>query len=128
MCLILKLSMQCLTGGVLILRNKFFIILYRGKDFLPGGVTNLIDEREAELNEQQLEEEKARTGFTNSLRAMDNILPSFSIVGTYMEFQEIQENHISLNNLSYRGQIQIEAEKEKLKKELREHEHKLFIV
>lgn len=59
---------------------------------------------------------------------MDNILPSFSIVGTYMEFQEIQANHISLNNLSYRGQIQIEAEKEKLKKELREHEHKLFIV
>lgn len=120
--------MQRLTGGVLILRNKFFIILYRGKDFLPGGVTNLIDKREAELNEQQLEEEKARTGFTNSLRAMDNILPSFSIVGTYMEFQEIQANHISLNNLSYRGQIQIEAEKEKLKKELREHEHKLFIV
>ncbi|RZS21151.1 hypothetical protein BHM03_00053750, partial [Ensete ventricosum] len=71
--------MQRLTGGVLILRNKFFIILYRGKDFLPGGVTTLIDEREAELNEQQLEEEKARMGFTNSLHAMDNILPSFII-------------------------------------------------
>ncbi|XP_064939462.1 chloroplastic group IIA intron splicing facilitator CRS1, chloroplastic-like isoform X1 [Musa acuminata AAA Group] len=124
----MSLELKRLTGGVLILRNKFFIILYRGKDFLPGGVTNLIDEREAELNEQQLEEEKARTGFTNSLRAMDNILPSFSIVGTYMEFQEIQANHISLNNLSYRGQIRIEAEKEKLKKELREHEHKLLIL
>ncbi|URD88134.1 hypothetical protein MUK42_26503 [Musa troglodytarum] len=127
-CFLVYFNSKRLTGGVLILRNKFFIILYRGKDFLPGGVTNLIDEREAELNEQQLEEEKARTGFTNSLHAIDNMLPSFSIVGTYMEFQEIQANHISLNNLSYRGQIQIEAEKEKLKKELREHEHKLFIL
>ncbi|WOK93019.1 chloroplastic group IIA intron splicing facilitator CRS1, chloroplastic isoform X2 [Canna indica] len=124
----MSLELKRLTGGVLILRNKFFIILYRGKDFLPDGVANLIDQREAELNEQQRKEEEARMMSTNSFHAMDVILSKSSNIGTYMEFQDIQGNHIPLNNQISSCQIQIAAEKEKLEKELREHESKLFIL
>jgi hypothetical protein len=52
--------LQRLTGGGLLLRNKFLIILYRGKDFLPGSVANLVAERETKLKRFQLYEEGAR--------------------------------------------------------------------
>lgn len=42
----MKLNMlQCLTGGTLIARDKEFIVLYRGKDFLPLAVSSAIEER-----------------------------------------------------------------------------------
>lgn len=36
---------QRLTGGTLIARDKEFIVLYRGKDFLPPAVSSAIKER-----------------------------------------------------------------------------------
>lgn len=36
---------QQLTGGVLLSRNKEFIVFYRGKDFLPSAVSTAIEER-----------------------------------------------------------------------------------
>ena len=52
--------MQLLTGGILLLRNKFYIILYRGKDFLPTRVTALVEKREEELKGCQIHEEVTR--------------------------------------------------------------------
>ena len=46
--------MQHLTGGTVILRNKDFIILYRGKDFLPGGVAQTVIQREAQVHDEQV--------------------------------------------------------------------------
>lgn len=120
--------MQRLTGGVLILRNKFFIILYRGKDFLPDGVFNLIEEREAELDKELLREEEVRVSSTNSTHTIDATSFSSSSTGTCMEFQDIQTNHVRLNIKNQRCQVQIEAEQEKLEKELRLNERRLFIV
>lgn len=37
--------MQRLTGGTLIGRDREFIVLYRGKDFLPPAVSSAIEER-----------------------------------------------------------------------------------
>lgn len=37
--------LQWLTGGTLISRDKDFIVLYRGKDFLPSAVSSPIEER-----------------------------------------------------------------------------------
>lgn len=37
--------LQWLTGGTLISRDKDFIVLYRGKDFLPSAVSSAIEER-----------------------------------------------------------------------------------
>ncbi|XP_042383770.1 chloroplastic group IIA intron splicing facilitator CRS1, chloroplastic-like [Zingiber officinale] len=124
----MSLELKRLTGGVLILRNKFFIILYRGKDFLPDGVFNLIEEREAELDKELLVEEEARLSSTNLTHTMDAISLSSNSAGTRMEFQNIQTNHVRLSIKNHRCQVQIEAEKEKLEKELRLNEHRLFIL
>ncbi|XP_047152151.1 CRM-domain containing factor CFM3, chloroplastic/mitochondrial [Vigna umbellata] len=49
-----------LTGGILLSRNKEYIVLYRGNDFLPPAVTNTLNERQKQTLLQQEEEEKAR--------------------------------------------------------------------
>ncbi|KAG7575593.1 RNA-binding CRM domain [Arabidopsis thaliana x Arabidopsis arenosa] len=38
-------ELKWLTGGTLISRDKDFIVLYRGKDFLPAAVSSAIEER-----------------------------------------------------------------------------------
>ncbi|CAI9269605.1 unnamed protein product [Lactuca saligna] len=38
-------ELQWLTGGTLITRDKEYIVLYRGKDFLPSSVSSAIEQR-----------------------------------------------------------------------------------
>lgn len=38
-------ELQWLTGGTLLTRDKEYIVLYRGKDFLPASVSSAIEER-----------------------------------------------------------------------------------
>lgn len=38
-------ELKKLTGGTLLSRNKYFIVMYRGKDFLPPAVSVAIEER-----------------------------------------------------------------------------------
>ncbi|KAJ6867276.1 chloroplastic group IIA intron splicing facilitator CRS1 [Populus alba x Populus x berolinensis] len=114
-----------LTGGVLLLRNKFFIILYRGKDFLPGQVANVIMDREIALRKCQTNEEGARMkaietsympgGPTNTSRS-----------GTLYEFQEFQIKF--QKTAKGDSEIQLEAYKEKLERELRNQEYRLRIL
>ncbi|KAE8709675.1 hypothetical protein F3Y22_tig00110328pilonHSYRG00126 [Hibiscus syriacus] len=47
-----------LTGGVLLLRNKYFIVIYRGKDFLPPSVPAALAERQDLTKQIQDAEEK----------------------------------------------------------------------
>ncbi|XP_021775808.1 CRM-domain containing factor CFM3A, chloroplastic/mitochondrial-like [Chenopodium quinoa] len=62
-----------LTGGVMLSRNKDFMVFYRGKDFLSSDVTEALLERERLAKDLQDEEELART------RASGSFIPS---VGT----------------------------------------------
>ncbi|XP_042504782.1 chloroplastic group IIA intron splicing facilitator CRS1, chloroplastic [Macadamia integrifolia] len=121
-------ELKRLTGGVLILRNKFFIILYRGKDFLPSRVANLISGREAELRRFHLQEEDARQKAFQSLYVTDDALTNGSTVGTFSEFQYIQTKCVHLDSGNGDLEVKIEAEKEKLKKELRKQERRLYIL
>lgn len=118
--------MQRLTGGILILRNKFFIIFFRGKDFLPGKVSDSVLERVAQVNNQQLLEEKARSKAAELCHGSSNLETSTSTVGTFREFQDIHTKYIPVNNEFCEGYVQIIAEMENLKKTLREHEQSLF--
>jgi len=52
---------QALTGGTLLARDKEFITLYRGKDFLPQAVQAALQERDSITKALQEEEERART-------------------------------------------------------------------
>lgn len=118
-------ELKSLTGGVLLLRNKFFIILYRGKDFLPGQVANVIVDREIALRKCQTNEEGARMkaietsympgGPTNTSRS-----------GTLYEFQEFQIKF--QKTAKGDSEIQLEAYKEKLERELRNQEYRLRIL
>ncbi|XP_004297960.1 PREDICTED: chloroplastic group IIA intron splicing facilitator CRS1, chloroplastic [Fragaria vesca subsp. vesca] len=44
-CELMAEELKRLTGGTLIARDKEFIVLYRGKDFLPPAVSSAIEER-----------------------------------------------------------------------------------
>lgn len=110
------------------LRNKFIIIIYRGKDFLPRGVANLVADREMELKKCELQEEAAR------LKAVETICltvePSISTknIGTLSEFQDIQSECGDLEDQNKEAKVHFEVEKGRLEKELRQQEHKLYIV
>lgn len=120
--------MQRLTGGVLILRNKFFILLYRGKDFLPRETASTLHEKEIELYYQQLQEEEARAEAIKSFSIVNEPLSETSDVGTLSEFQGIQANYFPVNPETSMEKIKIEAEIENIAKKLKDEEHKLSIL
>nr|XP_043634195.1 chloroplastic group IIA intron splicing facilitator CRS1, chloroplastic isoform X2 [Erigeron canadensis] len=121
-------ELKLLTGGVLLLRNKFYIILYRGKDFLPPNVADLVADREMELYNFQLQEETARAYIVETFDYIDQPLSDLSTVGTLKEFQIIQTEHEGSKAGISEAEVQVEAEKLKLEKEIRIQEHKYFIL
>ncbi|KAI3794193.1 hypothetical protein L1987_36822 [Smallanthus sonchifolius] len=119
-------ELKLLTGGVLLLRNKFYIILYRGKDFLPPDVANLVTNREMEIKSFQLQEETARANIVETFDYVDQPLSDSSTVGTLKEFQSIQLEHEGSKAGISETEIQVEAQKLKLEKEIRIQERKLM--
>nr|XP_027079089.1 chloroplastic group IIA intron splicing facilitator CRS1, chloroplastic-like isoform X1 [Coffea arabica] len=119
-------ELKCLSGGILLLRNKFLIILYRGKDFLPSRVAEVVTIREMELTECQLMEESAR------LRASETVtqIPSSKSAnsGTLSEFLRIQSKHLGLGHGNSKAEVELEAEKEQLERELRDQQRKLLLL
>ncbi|KAK7391687.1 hypothetical protein VNO78_20106 [Psophocarpus tetragonolobus] len=59
-----------LTGGILLSRNKDFLVFFRGKNFLSADVTQALLERERMAKVMQEEEEQAR------LRASSLLIPT----------------------------------------------------
>lgn len=120
--------MQRLTGGVLLLRNKFFIILYRGKDFIPPKVASSVFEREKILRDMQLHEEGARMK-SMELHVPDAVnVASTSEVGTVKEFLDIEANYSLFKNGKSDVSVKIDAERENLKRDLRRQERQLQLV
>lgn len=123
-----QLLMQCLTGGVLLLRNKFVIILYRGKDFLPPQVGELVAERESEIMRWQVWEETARLRASEAFASSEMLSEMSSALGTLSEFHSIQSEHLNQKTKISEVEVQLEAEKQRLEKELRNQQRKLLIV
>lgn len=119
-------NFQHLTGGVLILRNKYLIILFRGKDFLSDEVADLVDDRERLLRRYQHFEETRRESDIeiSEVVADGEQLEETSKTGTLLEFQELQRK---FGEMEVRN-LETEAEKANLEKELKSQEHKLCIV
>ncbi|KAL6960661.1 hypothetical protein U1Q18_038425 [Sarracenia purpurea var. burkii] len=59
-------ELKWLTGGTLLSRDKDFIVLYRGKDFLPAAVSSAIEERRKCASHM----EKKRTDYSSSVMTM----------------------------------------------------------
>ncbi|KAH6759971.1 hypothetical protein C2S51_016920 [Perilla frutescens var. frutescens] len=121
-------ELKRLTGGVLLIRNKFLIILYRGKDFLPSEVAKVVAEREMELTQCQLREEAARVKASESFSTTHEHLICSGIVGTLSEFHRMHSEMGSLKKGKTEVDVELEAERERLEKELKDQERKLFIL
>ena len=118
--------LQNLTGGTLLLRNKFYIVIYRGKDFLPTSVAAVLAESEELTKDIQNMEEQRR----NILIAQppDDGLDGHALVGTLTEFQEAQARwgrEVSAKEQEEMKEASSRSEKQKLYRKL---EHKLSIV
>ncbi|XP_073056257.1 CRM-domain containing factor CFM3, chloroplastic/mitochondrial isoform X2 [Primulina eburnea] len=79
-------ELKKLTGGVLLLRNKYFIVMYRGKDFLPPSVATALAERQELTKQVQDGEEKVRVGPA----AFSVCEDKEALAGTLAEFYEAQ--------------------------------------
>ncbi|XP_027929806.1 chloroplastic group IIA intron splicing facilitator CRS1, chloroplastic [Vigna unguiculata] len=121
-------ELKRLTGGVLLLRNKFYIILYRGNDFLPKRVAALVENRELELRSFQFDEEVARMKALEAFSPIDEVPQDTSTSGTLTEFKKIQTKFEDTKNRNKELNIQLEAEICRLEKELKDKQHRAFIL
>ncbi|CAN6991044.1 hypothetical protein IGI04_003372 [Brassica rapa subsp. trilocularis] len=81
-------EIKTLTGGVLLLRNKYYIVIYRGKDFLPSSVAATLAERQELTKEIQDVEEKVRIRDIEATQPVGEKVPAEA--GTLAEFYEAQ--------------------------------------
>ncbi|KAB8108253.1 hypothetical protein EE612_043746 [Oryza sativa] len=120
-------NLKRLTGGTVILRNKDYIIIYRGKDFLPGGVAESVIERESQVHDQQAKEEEARLKMADSLQMIVGLSSERSYVGTFREYQDFHDSH-ARRTTENNFRIQLEAKKHRLEKELKDQEWRLSML
>ncbi|XP_058757802.1 CRM-domain containing factor CFM3, chloroplastic/mitochondrial-like [Vicia villosa] len=57
---LMALELKKLTGGTLLLRNKYYIVIYRGKDFVPANVAAILSERQQLMKQVQDVQKKVR--------------------------------------------------------------------
>lgn len=80
------------------------------------------------LRRCQLIEEGARVKVAETFQVANEPLAKTSTIGTLSEFQDIQTKYGVLEKETNELEIQIEAQKENLERELRNQERKLAIV
>ncbi|KAM0870587.1 hypothetical protein ACQ4PT_039911 [Festuca glaucescens] len=115
-----------LTGGTLLLRNKYYIVIYRGKDFLPTSVASALAEREELTKDIQNMEEQRRC--ISIAHSPEDGLDGHALVGTLAEFQEAQARwgrDVTSKEQEKMKEASLRSEKEKLFRRL---EHKFSIA
>lgn len=127
--------MQQLTGGVLLLRNKYYIVIYRGKDFLPTSVATALAERQQLAKQVQDVEEKVRVqDVEQKLQsgAVDAVPfgeeGGQALAGTLAEFYEAQARWGREISSEERQKMIEEDSMAKNVRRVRRIEHKLAIV
>ncbi|KAL6497034.1 hypothetical protein OROGR_028963 [Orobanche gracilis] len=117
-------ELKNLTGGVLLLRNKYYIVMYRGKDFLPPTVATALAERQEMAKQVQDVEEKIRVGPPAATPAAEE---KEAQAGTLAEFYEVQARWGMNISAEERERMTEEASRAKHAKVIRRLEHKLAI-
>jgi hypothetical protein len=77
-----------LTGGVLVSRNKEYIIFYRGNDFVTPKVRKVLVEQQQQAITQQDQEELARLKASASITPISSSLKNPLVAGTLAETRE----------------------------------------
>ncbi|KAL3632983.1 hypothetical protein CASFOL_025967 [Castilleja foliolosa] len=118
-------ELKKLTGGVLLLRNKYYIVMYRGKDFLPPGVTTVLAERQEMAKQVQDVEERVRVGpAAATTPPVPVAVEKEAQAGTLAEFYEAQARWGTDITAEDRARMIEEASKAKRAKVIRRLEHK----
>ncbi|KAI3455423.1 hypothetical protein Pfo_012086 [Paulownia fortunei] len=116
-------ELKNLTGGVLLLRNKYYIVMYRGKDFLPPSVATALAEREEMTKQIQDVEEKVRGGPAAAPVAEEKEAQA----GTLAEFYEAQARWGTDISAEERENMIEEASRANRARVIRRLEHKIAI-
>ncbi|KAG4118022.1 hypothetical protein ERO13_D12G266900v2 [Gossypium hirsutum] len=119
-------ELKNLTGGVLLLRNKYFIVIYRGKDFLPTNVAAALAERQDLTKQIQDAEEKLRIKAVEPAQSGED--KGQAPAGTLAEFYEAQARWGRDISAEEREKMIEEASKAKHAKLVKRVEHKLAIA
>ncbi|KAI3411394.1 uncharacterized protein J3R85_018024 [Psidium guajava] len=118
-------ELKNLTGGVLLLRNKYYIVIYRGKDFLPPTVATALSERQELAKQIQDVEEKLRTGTVDAAPSKED---GHALAGTLAEFYEAQARWGRDISTEEREKMIKEASKSKSVRLFKRIEHKLALA
>ncbi|XP_010265125.1 PREDICTED: CRM-domain containing factor CFM3, chloroplastic/mitochondrial [Nelumbo nucifera] len=119
-------ELKKLTGGVLLLRNKYYIVIYRGKDFLPTSVAFALAERQELTKEIQDVEEKARSGAVVSAHVEE--IGGQALAGTLSEYREAQARWGREISAEEHEKMKEEASRAKNAKAVKRIEHKLTVA
>ena len=101
--------MQNLTGGVLLLRNKYYIVIYRGKDFLPPSVATALTERQELAKRIQDVEEKVRCGVVDAAQLGEEerkVLPT-TVATVLAEGQELAKQSQNVEEKLQCGSVDV---------------------
>ncbi|CAL0306979.1 unnamed protein product [Lupinus luteus] len=85
-------ELRKLTGGTLLSRNKEYIVFYRGNDFLPPAVTNVLLERKKLTLLKQDEEEEARRIASSTIGINTKASKAPLVAGTLSETKAATTN------------------------------------
>lgn len=118
---------QRLTGGTLLQRNKFFIVIYRGKDFLPSAVSTALAERQELADDIQTIEEKTRGSFAGESLS-ESVVDESAPVGTLEEFRQAMAQWGREVTPEEREAMREEASRIKKNRLFKRIEHKFSIV
>ncbi|KAJ0735262.1 putative RNA-binding, CRM domain, YhbY-like superfamily [Helianthus annuus] len=122
-------ELKKLTGGVLLLRNKYYIVIYRGKDFVPTTVATALAERQEMTKDIQDAEEKVRIGTVEPVAAAASVdHGQVALAGSLAEFYEAQAQWGREKTTEEHEQMLVEASKTKITRVVKKLEHKLFIA
>lgn len=119
-------ELKRLTGGVLLLRNKYYIVIYRGKDFVPTNVATALAERQEMTKEIQDAEEKVRNGAVEA--AAPSVEHGEALAGSLAEFYQAQAQWGREKTSEEHEKMMEEASKTKITRVVKKLEHKLFIA
>ncbi|KAL3512245.1 hypothetical protein ACH5RR_024962 [Cinchona calisaya] len=117
-------ELKNLTGGLLLLRNKYYIIMYRGKDFLPPSVAAALTERQEMTKQSQNVEEEVRIGTSDGAPVNED---AKTLAGTLAEFYEAQARWGREISREEREKMMQEASRAKTTRVVKRLEHKLGI-
>lgn len=119
-------ELKRLTGGVLLLRNKYYIVIYRGKDFVPTSVATALAERQEMTKEIQDLEERVRNGKVEIISNVEE--NGHALAGSLAEFYQAQAQWGREKTNEEHEKMLQEASRTKITRVVKKLEHKLFIA